>query len=282
MVRYITFTELSEQILFADQIECHKQIWMDGVRWRRYLKYPRFTSGLALICSSVEATYTLPNGQVLTASQGDVVLMPRGSHYSVSFHKGGKEVDIYTLNFSLTDREGNELSLSRGVEVHTGAASQLCVSVAQELAEACLFGGSNLKKQALLLRLLELLAAHFERHAEDFYPIRHGVSLLTNEWNKNEKITRYAEECGISERNFYSAFKKWSGKTPVDYRNEIRTTAAASLLTSTNLSVSEIAFKTGFEDPYYFSRVFKKKYGVSPAVYRKNGSKSPESKHPNP
>lgn len=273
MVRYLTFTELMEQTFFAEQIECHEQIWKEGVRWRRYLKYPRFSSGLALICSEVEAVYTLPDGQVLTASQSDVVLMPRESHYSVSFFKGGRDVDIYTLNFTLKDRDGNELRLARGVEIHPGAASQLCISVAQELAEACLFSGSKLKKQALLLRLLELLAAHFEKNAEDFYPIRHGVTLLMKEWDKNEKISRYAGECGISERNFYSAFKKWSGKTPVDYRNEIRTTAAESLLVSTNFSVSEIAFKTGFEDPYYFSRVFKKQYGVSPLTYRKNGSR---------
>ena len=84
-----------------------------------------------------------------------------------------------------------------------------------------------------------------------------------------EKIAKYAAECGISERNFYACFKKWCGKTPVDYRNEIRMSAATSLLKRSNLSVAEIAFKTGFEDPYYFSRIFKKSTGLSPAAYRK-------------
>ena len=79
-----------------------------------------------------------------------------------------------------------------------------------------------------------------------------GSGMTCTIADKNEKIAKYAQECGISERNFYACFKKWCGKTPVDYRNEIRMTAAASLLKRSNLSVAEIAFKTGFEDPYYF------------------------------
>ena len=273
MIRYITLAELSDETFHAEQIECHRQIWEDGTKWRRYLKYPRFSNGLSFICSNITVDYVLPDGTRISAGQGDAVSVGHESHYGVYFHNGGQDTDLYTVNFLLRDMQGNELRLTQGVQIYKAAATPDCLSAVSELYEACLFSESQLKKQAILLRLLDALSSFLQRHSEEFHPIRRGASLLMKEWNQNRKIGYYAQVCGISERNFYNLFKNWAGKTPVDYRNEMRTTAAASLLVSTNLSIGEIAFKTGFEDPYYFSRVFKKNMGVSPKVYRKgNGS----------
>lgn len=269
MVRYVSIMDFATETVFSEKVHCYEQIWDDGKRWTAYLKKPRHTNGLSLICSPIQVNYTLPDGTKFSAGQGDVVYFPNQSAYSVSFHKGGKEVDIYTINFLLYDKDGNELRFSEGPKVFHGAATQPGIAVAAELADACLLSGSCLKKQALLLSLLDVLHGVFERNSKDFYPIRRGVRLLMKEWDKNEKIAKYAEACGISERNFYACFKRWSGKTPVDYRNEIRMTAAASLLKRSNLSVAEVAFKTGFDDPYYFSRIFKKTIGISPVAYRK-------------
>ncbi len=270
MIRYISFSELGAESFYAENIECHRQIWGDGSKWTGYSKKMRFADGLSFICSSVEATYILPDGTKITARYGDAVYIPHESLYTVSFKNGGRETDIYTVNFLLKDKDGNGLRLGHGIEVYRGAASCLCLETAGEIADAFLFSGSNLKKQALLMHLLDLLSGHFEKHSESLYPIRRGVALLIEEWNKNERIARYAEVCGISERAFYLCFKRWSGKTPVDYRNEIRITAARSMLSSSDLSVSEIAFRTGFDDPYYFSRVFKKSVGMPPKMYRKS------------
>lgn len=269
MVRYVSIMELGAETIFSDNVHCYEQIWGDGRQWTAYMKRPRRTNGLSLICSPVEVHYVTADGTRFSAGQGDAVYLPNQCAYSVSFHKGGKDVDIYTVNFLLQDKNGNEVRFSEEPMVFHGAATQPGIAVAAELADACLLSGSHLKKQALLLSLFDVLHSFFQRHSEDFYPIRRGVTLLMKEWDKNEKIAKYAEVCGVSERNFYACFKKWSGKTPVDYRNEIRMTAAASLLKRSNLSVAEVAFKTGFEDPYYFSRIFKKQMGISPIAYRK-------------
>lgn len=271
MIRYLSFEELLSETFCAEDIECHKQIWKDGSRWTGYAEKPRHYDGLLFLCSHVEATCTLPSGKSFAVKEGDVLYIPRGCRYELSFRNGGSDPDLYTVNFILTDRDGNELRLSRGIEIYTAASSPLCRSVAAELSDAHLFSGTELKKQALLFRLFDALSPFFEKHSESYYPIRRGVTLLLREWDKNEKIKRYAEASGVSESNFYLYFKAWANKSPVDYRNEIRINAARSMLTNSDLSISEIAARTGFDDPYYFSRVFKKLTGVSPRAFR-NGA----------
>ena len=267
LIRYVSLAELGQETLWVEKIDCFRQSWADGTCWRHYSKHPRYTCGLSLVCSDVVVTYTLPDGTELQAGRGDAVLLGRGCHYAVSFQNGGRDTDLYTVNFLLRDGQGNEVQPARGVEVYAGAAVPAGLLAVSELYEAGIVSESPLKKQVLLLRALEVLSAFCRRHSQGLYPIRRGVSLLMREWDQNHKILRYAQESGLSERSFYAMFKKWAGKTPVDYRNELRISAAASMLGSTDLSIAEIAGKTGFEDQYYFSRVFKQFTGISPGKY---------------
>ena len=57
--------------------------------------------------------------------------------------------------------------------------------------------------------------------------------------------------------------------SPNDYIKKIRMETAAELLLTTNMTAAEVAYKVGFEDQYYFSKSFKKYYGLPPSQYRK-------------
>ena len=61
-----------------------------------------------------------------------------------------------------------------------------------------------------------------------------------------------------------------TGQAPVKLMSALRLKKAKELLTSTTLSVSEIAYQTGFTTPGYFSKNFKSKYGISPKGFRQN------------
>ena len=65
-------------------------------------------------------------------------------------------------------------------------------------------------------------------------------------------------------------FKKRTGTTIFSFLNSLRLEQARQLLTTTTLSVSDIALQTGFSDIYYFSRCFKRCTGLSPAAYRRS------------
>lgn len=72
----------------------------------------------------------------------------------------------------------------------------------------------------------------------------------------------YAHLCRI----FHAKF----GITPVEYRNAVRLEKARDLLLRSHLTIGEIADRTGFSDPAYLTRIFRRRYGRPPSVYRGN------------
>ncbi len=66
-------------------------------------------------------------------------------------------------------------------------------------------------------------------------------------------------------------FREEYGRTPYDYLLEEKIDAASELLIGSGKSIKEIAFMSGFQDEYYFSRLFKRKRGVSPRKFREKG-----------
>ena len=268
MLKHLTFQELAQISFLADEIECHRQIWREGSEWVGYETNPRHSDGLLLFCSDIVGELYVDGEKLFSASRGDAVYIPHSSLYKIKFKNGGTSTDLYTVNFKLTDVNGTELRMAEGITLLPTAASHSCRDAASRLADALLLSGSKLKKQALFMCLLDAFTFGFEKHSKSYYTVRKGVALLQEEWNKNEKMSRYAQVCGISESGFYTYFKKWAGCSPTDYRNKIRINAAKSMLANSNLQISEIAFNTGFDDPYYFSRLFKKLVGVSPRAFR--------------
>ena len=69
---------------------------------------------------------------------------------------------------------------------------------------------------------------------------------------------------------FLRNFKQLTAKSPMQYVLSIRINNAVSLLEGTNYNINEISSIVGYDNPLYFSRIFKKQKGVSPSDYRKN------------
>lgn len=88
-------------------------------------------------------------------------------------------------------------------------------------------------------------------------------------YNEPISIQEYAESRNMSVCYFQRNFKQLVNHTPMQYLLTIRVNNAASLLETTDYSMAEIAAIVGYEDPLYFSRVFRKIKGMSPTEYRK-------------
>lgn len=82
-----------------------------------------------------------------------------------------------------------------------------------------------------------------------------------------------AKEFNFSKSYLQSKFKKNTGYSIIAFFNLKKTQKACEYLNYTDLSIKQISYKIGFEDPLYFSRIFKNFMGESPRKYRKNHRK---------
>lgn len=97
---------------------------------------------------------------------------------------------------------------------------------------------------------------------------RRFLDLVEQKYPLGLKIPSFARELGVSESRLFSVIKRELGQSPGDILRQRLLLEARRLLAVTDLSVNEISWNLGFEDPAYFSRFFRESLGVTPSVYR--------------
>lgn len=88
--------------------------------------------------------------------------------------------------------------------------------------------------------------------------------------DKKLKLQDIAQNFGYSNSYFHRLFQKEIGYSPKAYFVQLKVARACYYLQHTNLQINQICIKLGFDDPFYFSRTFKRIMGVSPKEYRKS------------
>jgi AraC-like DNA-binding protein len=86
---------------------------------------------------------------------------------------------------------------------------------------------------------------------------------------KKINITSIAREVGLNASRLNDIFKAYTSMTPYHYYIQIKINRACRLLEQTDLSIKEAAFKLGFDDQYYFSRLFRQKTGIPPSRWKR-------------
>ena len=87
--------------------------------------------------------------------------------------------------------------------------------------------------------------------------------------NSEFTIDEFAQELSMGRTVFYQKLKAIIGLSPVDFIREMRVKRAKQLIDSGEYNISTVAYMAGFNDPKYFSKCFKKQFGVSPSEYNK-------------
>jgi AraC-like DNA-binding protein len=105
-------------------------------------------------------------------------------------------------------------------------------------------------------------------NAQSANAVELAIGRLQNEFDQDLNMSLLARELGVSYRWFRGAFAAQTGLGPHQYLLELRLVRARSLLVETELSVREIAMKVGFEDEFYFSRLFHQKLNLTPSQWR--------------
>ena len=118
-----------------------------------------------------------------------------------------------------------------------------------------------------LLKYLTLLSVPLRK--QPHRGVQNAITYISKHYKEQITVQLLSEVSNMSEPGFYTAFKKHVGTSPLAYLNSYRLSVAADKLTESTDTLSEISYSVGINDPLYFSKLFKKTYGVPPSVRRK-------------
>jgi AraC-like DNA-binding protein len=130
----------------------------------------------------------------------------------------------------------------------------------------------QLKTCAQIMSIIaEVLTRERRQEQPNYYEkiVAKAKSLMESNIYSEINLSGISEQLGISTSRLNEIFKTYTSMTPYQYYIHIKIHNAEKLLEQQDISVKDAAFRMGFEDQYYFSRLFKNKTGVSPSDWKK-------------
>lgn len=209
-------------------------------------------------------------------NSGDLLLLPSGvahayqasdnqpwSIYWVHF-SGQKSIEfmqyIKTQNDSLVIRVGVNSSLIHNFDM-------LLESLQSSINISSFIHAANMLRQILTHIPLLRPLAKAQQIAHQFDLERVHATMQANLHNSLDLDT-LAASVNLSKFHFIKKYKEITNTTPINYFIHLKIERACHLLDISAKTIKEISFNLGYEDTYYFSRIFKKIMGVSPKQYR--------------
>lgn len=122
---------------------------------------------------------------------------------------------------------------------------------------------------ASILQEIVLDIAKRELDKTNTSPLKTSLKYIHSFYTNKIDIPHLAKMENLSNSRYVAVFKKQTGKSPNEYIIDLRMQFAKNLIENTNMSIKQISERVGYSDQYFFSRLFKKNFGVSPMGYRK-------------
>lgn len=127
---------------------------------------------------------------------------------------------------------------------------------------------SVLKIKSLFFIILDeiLTCANGQLHNDSRELVEKAAEYMKNHYMEPLTVPELSRQYGLSSKQFAYLFQKHTGMSPNKFLIEYRMRRAKELLCTTTCSVAEISACVGYSDPYYFSKLFKKRTGFSPSM----------------
>jgi AraC-like DNA-binding protein len=180
-------------------------------------------------------------------------------------HFSGKDMDAFnqTFNIKITDGARPIIFNEKGIQIWENIYQNLQMGYSIE----------NLTNTNLCLYHFLATFLYPDKHSngkvqEEKDMIKDTINYLQQNLQHKVKIDDIAHKNGFSASHFSNLFKKATGMAPLDYFIHLKLQRACVLLYSSEIRIKELAILIGYDDPFHFSRLFKKNMKVSPNQYR--------------
>ncbi|MGG7144698.1 AraC family transcriptional regulator [Clostridium nigeriense] len=235
----------------------------------------------------LEGTFTLLlDEKELFAQAGDVILIHDGVLHGGNPSNCIYECIVFDINFILKDNNIckkiiseiidhtliiNDFFSKKNIEIHD-ITCDLFDAINQK------YSGYEFIVQGKLYELLGLIIKNnfysynnvTKLKQSQILKFKKAINLIETSYSSDITLDDLSKAAGMSTKYLCRFFYRMIKKTPIEYLNYYRIEIACNKLTTTNLSVTDIAFSCGFNDLSYFIKAFKKIKGITPKKYRKD------------
>lgn len=199
---------------------------------------------------------------------------------SVPHIYGASETDPWSIYwFHLKGTEVEQLVRHFDISNHTLYVPPLQATRIAHLFNECyetlLYKGYSLKHYLYvslsmrhLLGMFLLLQSETQQDGKQNKAVDSAIQYMLEHIQSSITLSELAEHVGLSKPHFIHLFKRVTGYSPIDYCLHLKIQRSCLYLELTMTSVKEVCQRVGFQDPYYFSRLFHKIMGQSPTAYR--------------
>lgn len=215
------------------------------------------------------------NGGEVYAHSGDIIYVPQGSTYE---YRVMERAECIQVEFSL-EKDGEPVLFSEVPTVITPASTNRAYQLFDDLLTQFYqndFSALSAMHAVLAMISAEMQSPHQRREAGRIEP---ALEYIKRHFTEKLYISELADMCTLSEAHLRRLFHRYTGMSPVQYKNHLLIMTAAGMLRTQSMSVSEVAAALHFPDLYTFSQLFKKKMGVSPKMYARLDLPA-EAQHP--
>ena len=202
--------------------------------------------------------------------EGNLLIMSPGTHYSYSAEKKDK-INYLWLHF--TGNQAEQKLRNFDIPVNKILSCGYIGGIEECWTRMCnefIINDEYFEQMSnsIFTEILTIFSRRLNKHNEKKRLLK-SSSYIHSNYHKKLTIDFLASLEGLSESHYRAVFTRTFGESPVEYINSRRIEYAIYMLENTDKTLSEIAEFVGFNDVYYFGRLFKRKMGVSPGQYRK-------------
>ena len=108
----------------------------------------------------------------------------------------------------------------------------------------------------------------------DSDPVEHSILFMQNNINKLLKMDDIAKRVNLSASHLSKLFRNKTGTSPMDYFINLKMQEGIRLMTNRSMRIKEVAFNLGYNDPFYFTRIFTKHIGVNPTSFLRTSKRT--------
>lgn len=276
------FIDIPERLSkWQSQQPLYKRLYLTGIGFFPNAKFhhcqrPSGCDSAIMIYCIAGQGFLEYNGKTITVNENQLILIPSNTPHTY-YASLANPWSIYWSQFSGDDSEAyidllqNEImpiSIRKEhqtniIDYYNKMIDLLSIGFSKDHMLYC----TNLHKS--LLSLINHKSMSHSRESSKYIDyIGLSIEYMKKKITLSLTIEELSDHVGLSRSYYQHIFKEKTGMSPIHYLTSLKMQKACEILATTNIPIKNIAASVGYDDPYYFSRIFKRTIGVSPSEYR--------------